>query len=63
MIYYYRGDYHTTYQVFPKLLDYARRNRFQIGEYIYEEPLADEIVEVNPSHYVTRISIPFTLTP
>ena len=62
MVYYHVGDYHTTYQVFPKLLDYARQNGFDIGEYIYEEPLADEIVEVDPSRYVTRISVPFTVT-
>lgn len=61
MIYYYKGDYHTTYQVFPKLVDYANRNGFHIGEYVYEEPLTDEIVEVDPNHYITRISVPFTL--
>ncbi len=61
MIYYYKGDYHTTYQVFPKLVDYADRNGFHIGEYVYEEPLADEIVEVDPNHCITRISVPFTL--
>lgn len=63
MIYYYSGDYHTTYQIFPKLLEHARRNGFQIGGYIYEEPLADEIVEVDPNHYIVRLSIPFTIAP
>lgn len=61
MVCYYKGDYHTSYRVFPKLLDYARRNGFLIGEYIYEEPLADEIVEVDPNHYITRISVPFSI--
>lgn len=61
MLCYYRGDYHATQEVFPKLLDYARRNGFQIGEYVYEEPLADEIVEVDPNHYITRIAVPFSV--
>ena len=47
--------------MFPKLVDYADRNGFHIGEYVYEEPLADEIVEVDPNHCITRISVPFTL--
>ncbi len=61
MICYYKGDYHTTYRVFPRLMDYARRNGFLIGDYIYEEPLADEIVEVDLNNYITRISIPFSV--
>lgn len=59
MIYYHRGDYHTTYLSYPKLLAYAKQNHFKLGPYVYEESLVDETVELNPEHYITKISVPF----
>lgn len=60
MIYYHKGDYRTAYLSYPKLLAFARQNRFKLGEYFFEESLIDETVELDPRNYITRISIPFT---
>ena len=60
IIYYHQGDYHTTYLSYPKILAYARQNRFHLGRFVYEESLIDETVELEPANYITKISILFT---
>lgn len=61
MIYYHKGDYHTTYLSYPRILEHARRNGFHLGDYVYEESLIDEAVELDPGNYITRIAVPFTV--
>ena len=61
MIYYYKGDYHTTCRCYPRILEHARQNRFVLGDFVYEESLIDEAVEKDPENYITKISIPFTV--
>ena len=60
IIYYHQGDYHTTYLSYPKILAFARQNRFHLEGFVYEESLIDEAVELDPANYITKISIPFT---
>ena len=44
----------------PKILAFARQNRFHLEGFVYEESLIDEAVELDPANYITKISIPFT---
>jgi len=63
LISYHKGDYHSTYLSYPKILSYARQNHLRLGDYVYEESLIDEVVELNPENYITKISVPFTVLP
>lgn len=63
LICYHEGHYSTTCLSYHKLLDYANKNRYTVGQYIYEESLVDEVVETDAENYIVKISVPFKHDP
>lgn len=58
LVAYYRGDYTTSYQRHPSIVQYSVLHNLTIGSYFYEESMIDEVACADPKDYITRIEVP-----
>lgn len=54
---YHTGGYETLYQTYERMMAYARKNGYRLGEYFYEDVLLDDLSVKGYENYVLQISI------
>lgn len=54
---YHHGHYDTINTTYQKLIAYVKELGLQLGEYVYEEYLLDDIVVKNEADYITQIMV------
>ena len=54
---YHTGGYETLYQTYERMMAYAHKNGYRLGEYFYEDVLLDDLSVKGYENYVLQISI------
>lgn len=56
-VFFLRGDFHLADEAIHSLLQYAHKNGYELGSYIYKEAVLDEVSEKEVADYLTRIAV------
>jgi effector-binding domain-containing protein len=58
LVTHYRGDYHQLETAYQRLMRYARQHDYEVGPYISEAYLLDELAVVDLEDYLYELSVP-----
>ncbi|MGL5260468.1 MAG: hypothetical protein ACRC7V_10200, partial [Lachnospiraceae bacterium] len=54
---YITGNYYDTGQTYHRILDYIKKNKLDVGTFLYKEAILDELAVNHESKCVTKISM------